>query len=86
MVLQDNDIIQVDATVIVGVLIFITLSNIFRPSKFEELTKISITLAAGSAIAIAVKSIIILRGLGNFIIHEPDLVFKETALFVISYY
>jgi hypothetical protein len=46
MVLEDNDIIQVDATVIVGVLIFLTLSNIFRPSKFEELTKISITLAA----------------------------------------
>jgi hypothetical protein len=72
MVLEDNDIIQVDATVIVRVLIFLTLSNIFRPSKFEELTKISITSAAiipfaGSAIAIPVKSIIILRGLGNFL-------------------
>ena len=76
MVFEDNDIIQVDATVIVGVLIFITLSNIFRPSKFEELTKISITLAAGSAIAIAVKSIIILRGLGNFLYMNQTLCLK----------
>jgi hypothetical protein len=80
MVLEDNDIIQVDATVIVGVLIFLPLSNIFMPSKFEELTKISITLAAiipfaGSAIAIAVKSII-LRGLGNFLYMNQTLCLK----------
>lgn len=74
MVVEDNDIIQVDATVIVGVLIFLTLSNLFGPNKSEGITKITLTLLAiipfaGSAIAI---------GLGNSFASA----FKELGLYL----
>jgi hypothetical protein len=75
MVLEDNDIIQVDATVIVGVLILLTLSNLFGPNKFEGIQKINFTFVsilpfAGSAIAI---------GLGN-LIDRIGYAFRDLAL------
>lgn len=49
MVLEDKDIIQIDATVIVGVLILLTLSSIgFKESemeRFENPIKLVLTLA-----------------------------------------
>jgi hypothetical protein len=46
MTLEDKDILQADATIIVGALILLTLSKLFAPEKSQQVFNAYITVIA----------------------------------------